>query len=95
MLSRASIIKILTNRSQIMANFSIIKLDDKVLEKLRKRASQHGVFIEEEVRRIIEQAVSNPVRLGDLGDIALQYFGKEQGQNLQISDHKPHQLLQL
>ena len=67
----------------------------KLLKKLRIRASQHGVSMEEEVRRIIEQAVSNPARLGDLGDIALQYFGKEQGQDLQIPDHKPHQPLQL
>ena len=78
-----------------MANLRIRNLDDKVVEKLRIRASQHGVSMEEEVRRIIEQAVSNPARLGDLGDIALQYFGKEQGQDLQIPDHKPHQPLQL
>ena len=81
-----------------MANLRIRNLDDKVVEKLRIRASQHGVSMEEEVRRIIEQAVSNPARLGDLGDlgdIALQYFGKEQGQDLQIPDHKPHQPIQL
>ncbi len=78
-----------------MANLSIRKLDDKVVEKLRDRAFQHGVSMEEEVRRIIEQAVSNPARLGDLGDIALQYFGKDQGHDLQIPAHKPHQPLQL
>ena len=75
-----------------MANLNIRKLDEKVVEKLRNRASQHGVTIEEEARRIIEQAVSNPTRLGDM---ALQYFGKEHGQDLQIPDHKPHQPLQL
>ena len=73
-----------------MANLSISKLDDKVVEKLRNQASQHGVSMEEEVRRIIEQAVSNPAQLGDM---ALQYFGKDQ--DLQIPDHKPHQPLQL
>ena len=78
-----------------MANLNIRKLDDKFVEKLRNRASQHGVSMEEEVRRNIEQAESNPARLGGLGDIALQYFVKEQRQDLQIPDHKPHQPLQL
>jgi len=75
-----------------MADLSIRNLDDKVVEKLHKRASRHGVSMEEEVRGIIEQAVSNPARLGDM---ALQYFGKEQGEDLQIPAHKPHQPVQL
>lgn len=75
-----------------MANLSIRKLDDKVVEKLRNRATQHGVSMEEEVRRIIEQAVSNPVRLGDL---ALQYFGKEHGLDLELPRHNPHQAIEL
>ena len=48
-----------------MASLSVRKLDDDTMEKLRSRAAQHGVSMEEEVRRIIKLAVSSPDRLGD------------------------------
>ena len=48
-----------------MASLSIRKLEENTLEKLRARAAQHGVSMEEEVRRIIRLAVSSPERLGD------------------------------
>lgn len=75
-----------------MADLIIKNIDEKIIEKLRNRASLHGISMEDEVRRIIEQEVSNPTRLGD---IAIQYFGNDQSQDLQIPDHKPHQPLQL
>ena len=49
-----------------MASLSVRKLDDDTLRRLRVRAAQHGVSMEEEVRQIIKQAVSTPERLGDL-----------------------------
>ena len=49
-----------------MASLSVRKLDGDTLKQLRIRAAQHGVSMEEEVRRIIKQAVSSPERLGDL-----------------------------
>ncbi|PCJ34774.1 MAG: hypothetical protein COA75_12470 [Cellvibrionales bacterium] len=59
-----------------MANLSVRKLDDEVVTELRIRAAQHGISMEEEVRRIIVQAVSAPARLGDL---ALATFGGDLG----------------
>ena len=49
-----------------MASLSVRKLDDDTLTRLRVRAAQHGVSMEEEVRQIIKRAVSTPERLGDL-----------------------------
>ena len=59
-----------------MANLSVRKLDDEVVTELRVRAARHGISMEEEVRRIIVQAVSAPARLGDL---ALATFGTNSG----------------
>ena len=75
-----------------MANLNVRKLDDKRVEKLRTRAIQHGVSMEEEVRRIIEQAVSNPTRLGDM---ATQYFGTTYSMDIEIPEHKSHAPLDL
>ena len=49
-----------------MASLRVRKLDDDTLRRLRVRAADHGVSMEEEVRRIIKQAVSTPERIGDL-----------------------------
>lgn len=75
-----------------MANISVRKLDDEIIEKLRVRAARNGVSMEEEVRRILKQAVSNPVKLGDL---ALQLFGEKQGAELELTAKKPHHPLDL
>ena len=48
-----------------MANISIRKLEDNVVNRLRVRAAGHGVSMEEEVRQIIRRAVAAPERLGD------------------------------
>jgi len=71
-----------------VANISVRKIDDEIVEKLRSRASEHGVSMEEEVRQIIQQAVSSPAKLGDM---ALEYFGVEKGVELELPPHKPHQ----
>ena len=62
-----------------MGSLSVRKLDDDTLRKLRVRAAQHGVSMEEEVRRIIKQAVSSPERLGDfaVGLFSAAYGGEE------------------
>lgn len=75
-----------------MASLSVRRIDDKVVDKLRLRATRHGVSMEEEVRRIIEQAVSNPVRLGEM---AIHYFGASYGMELNIPEHKSHTPLDL
>ena len=49
-----------------MSSLIVRKLDAGTLSRLRDRAALHGVSMEEEARRIINQAVSTPERLGDL-----------------------------
>ena len=71
-----------------MANLSIRKLDEKTFARLRMRAARHGVSMEEEVRRILNQAVSAPDRLGDF---ALKIFGPNRGVALKLSEHRPHE----
>ena len=71
-----------------MANLSVRKLDRKVYERLRIRAAKHGVSMEEEARRIINQAVSAPEKLSDVFE---QYFGLENGIDLDhLRERQPH-----
>jgi plasmid stability protein len=69
-----------------MASLSVRRIDDDLYERLRIRAAQHGVSMEEEVRRILLRAVAAPERLGDL---ALEYFG-ENGVELALPHGEPH-----
>lgn len=71
-----------------MASLSVRKLDDEVYRELRCRAAEHGISMEEEVRRILEQAVAAPERLGEL---ALECFGPEHGVELEIPPRRPHE----
>ncbi len=61
-----------------MANLSIRKLDSMIVTHLRMRAANHGVSMEEEVRRILRQAVSAPDRVGDL---AVRLFSPAWGES--------------
>lgn len=70
-----------------MANISVRKIDDETLSRLRIRAAKHGVSMEEEARRILRDAVSAP---DDLGDLALQFFGPNNGVDLQLPERTPH-----
>jgi plasmid stability protein len=69
---------------------SVRKLDDEIYGKLKSRAAEHGVSMEEEIRQILERAVSAPERLGDL---ALECFGPEHGVELELSPRPPHEPL--
>ncbi len=75
-----------------MAGLSVRKLDDETLSRLRVRAAKHGVSMEEEVRRILKDAVSAPECLGDL---ALSIFGPKHGVDLQLPERVPHEPLDL
>ena len=68
-----------------VANFSVRKLDEETLSRLRIRAATHGVSMEEEARRILKEAVSAPGRLGDL---AVRIFGQKHGIDLHIPTNK-------
>ena len=75
-----------------MANVSVRKLDDEIYGRLKSRAAEHGVSMEEEIRLILERAVSTPERLGDF---ALECFGPEHGVELDLSPRTPHEPLAL
>ena len=77
---------------QNMASLSVRKIDEEIYERLRVRAAEHGVSMEEEVRRIIARAVSAPERLGEL---ALRCFGPDHGIELEIGPRKAHEPLDL
>ena len=71
-----------------MPSLSVRKLDAKVYKRLRMRAAMHGVSMEEEARRIINQAVAEPEKLSD---VFLQYFGPKNGIGLDMLDQRsPH-----
>ncbi|MFT4929323.1 MAG: plasmid stability protein [Phenylobacterium sp.] len=55
-----------------MANISVRKLDDEVLQQLRIQAAHHGVSMEEEARQILTRGII--VQEG-LGDAAVRLFG--------------------
>jgi plasmid stability protein len=69
-----------------MPNLSVRRIDRDVYERLRVRAAQRGVSMEEEVRQILTRAVAAPDRLGDL---ALKYFGAR-GVELELPPREPH-----
>ena len=69
-----------------MPSLSVRRIDNDVYERLRIRAAQHGVSMEEEVRRILRRSVAAPERLGDL---ALQFFGAD-GVELELPSREPH-----
>ncbi len=69
-----------------MTSLSVRKLDDDTVRRLRVRAAQHGVSMEEEVRQIIKQAVSTPGRLGNL---AVRLFAPAYGgQELELPERE-------
>lgn len=71
-----------------MPNLSVRKLDSKVYKRLRMRAAKHGVSMEEEARRIINQAVAAPDKLSD---VFLLHFGPENGVDLDLLNQRsPH-----
>jgi plasmid stability protein len=70
---------------------SVRKIDDDVYERLKTRARNHGVSMEEEVRRLIAQSVSAPENLAAL---ARRCFGPEHGVVLEIPPRQPHEPLE-
>jgi plasmid stability protein len=71
-----------------MASLSVRKLDDVVYERLKHRAAEHGVSMEEEIRQILQRAVAAPERLGQL---ALECFGPDHGVELELPPRRPHE----
>jgi plasmid stability protein len=70
-----------------VASLSVRQLDDETISRLRIRAAENGVSMEEEARRILRQSVSTPVKVGEL---AQALFGKKHGVELELTAREPH-----
>lgn len=69
-----------------MSSLIIKELEDNTLRRLRMRAANHGISVEEEARQIIKKAVSTPERLGDL---AVRLFAPAYGgQELELPERE-------
>jgi len=62
-----------------MAAISVRDLDDRVRDRLRVRAAQHGRSMESEIRAILCDAVRDPSDSGDLFQAILDRFGENGG----------------
>jgi len=70
-----------------LADLSVGKLDEETYERLRSRASKHGVSMEEEVRRILKKTLSAPESISSIFE---KHFGPENGVDLTLPVRKPH-----
>lgn len=75
-----------------MASLSVRRIDDNLYERLKHRAAQHGVSMEEEVRQILQREVAAPRNLAEL---ALECFGEENGVDLELPPREIHEPLDL
>ena len=77
-----------------MGSISIRKLDDDVIRRLRIRAAEKNISMEEEVRRILREATAEATgEQENIVDLARKYFGPEHGIELEIPEHEPHEPL--
>jgi plasmid stability protein len=72
----------------MVGNLTVRRLDKETLERLRLRAAEHGVSMEEEARRILAEAVSTPRQLGDM---AVSLFGAVGGVELESPEKQAHE----
>tara|TARA_B110000977_G_scaffold40567_1_gene54531 strand:+ start:2548 stop:2805 length:258 start_codon:yes stop_codon:yes gene_type:complete len=49
-----------------MPSLRVKNIDENTMQRLQTQAAMHGTSVEEEVRQIIERALSKQERLGDL-----------------------------
>ena len=68
-----------------MVAMNIRNLDPKVHRGLKERAARRGISMEEEVRRILTQAVS-PSEPDNLAALFLSTFGARHGVALEVPD---------
>lgn len=75
---------LLARKVERMAAVSIRDLDDRVRDRLRLRAAQHGRSMEAEIRAILSAAVSEPGQSPGLGVALLSRFGSIGGVDLEL-----------
>jgi len=67
-----------------MATLTIRKLDSSIKECLRIRASQNGISMEEQARRLLRQALISEEQTNQLGSKIHSHFSKAGGVNENI-----------
>ena len=72
-----------------MANITIRNLDDEVKTGLRVRAAQNGRSMEEEVRRILREAVRRKQSSQNLAKLIGARFGPLGGVELELPPREP------
>ncbi|WP_454726179.1 MULTISPECIES: FitA-like ribbon-helix-helix domain-containing protein [Cupriavidus] len=74
-----------------MATLTIRNIDEALKARLRLEAAQHGRSMEEEVRVILRQALSQPYRAGGLGSRIRMHFAhlSDPGVALPARDEPP------
>lgn len=72
-----------------MASITIPNLDDEVKMRLRKRAAEHHLSMEEEARVILREAVGRKPSSRNLAEITRSWFGPENGVNLELPPRGP------
>ncbi|MDE0001472.1 MAG: plasmid stabilization protein [Rhodospirillaceae bacterium] len=72
-----------------MASITISNLDDDVKMKLRVRAADNGRSMEEEVRRILRDAVGSKPSARNLTRIIGSHFGLAHGVDLDLPPREP------
>lgn len=75
-----------------MAELYIEKLTEETLNRLKNRAAERGVSVEEEARQILERALAEPDKLGTF---ALQLFGPKNGIDLELPKREYNEVLDL
>ena len=68
-----------------MADLTIRNLDDEIVRQLRLRAADHGRSMEDEVRRILREAVGRAPAPADLGESVHRRFAALGGVELDPS----------
>ena len=72
-----------------MASITVRNLDDDVKTRLRVRAASNGRSMEEEVRVILREAVSQEAELDNLASFIRECFAPFGGVELELPPRKP------
>lgn len=75
-----------------MPGLSVRGIDEEVYRRLKIRAAEHGISMEEIARRIIRRAVMSPK---SLGEFAIECFGPANGEELELPAREPHEPIDL
>ncbi len=75
-----------------MPGLSVRGIDEEVYRRLKIRAAEHGISMEEIARRIIRRSVMAPK---NLGTFAIECFGPANGEELELPVREPHEPIDL